>query len=63
MIEWLQVPDETRRRAYTQIGENTGMSAYTVEKDWWVVQTLSVMFETSLRDHMVFKGGTSLSKA
>jgi hypothetical protein len=63
MIEWLHVPDETKRRAYTQIGENTGMSAYTAEKDWWVVQTLSVLFETSLRDHMVFKGGTSLSKA
>ncbi len=63
MIEWLKVPDETKRRAYTQIAEKTGMSAYVVEKDWWVVQTLSVLFQTSLKDHLVFKGGTSLSKA
>lgn len=39
------------------------MSAYVVEKDWWVVQILSVLFETELKDHLVFKGGTSLSKA
>ena len=63
MIEWLKVPDETKRRAYTQIAEKNGMSAYVVEKDWWVVQTLSVLFQTSLKEHLVFKGGTSLSKA
>ncbi len=63
MIEWLKVPDETKRRAYTQVAEKTGMSAYVVEKDWWVVQTLAVLFETELKDHLVFKGGTSLSKA
>jgi len=63
MIKWLNVPDETRRRAYTQIAENSGMSAFGAEKDWWVVQTLSVLFETSIKDQLVFKGGTSLSKA
>ncbi len=63
MIEWLKVPEETKRRAYSQIAEKTGMSAYVVEKDWWVVQTLSVLFETELKEHLVFKGGTSLSKA
>lgn len=63
MIEWLKVPNETKRRAYTQVAEKTGMSAYAVEKDWWVVQTLSLLFETTLKDHLVFKGGTSLSKA
>ena len=63
MIKWLNVPDETKRRAYIQIAENRGMSAFGAEKDWWVVQTLSVLFETSIKDHLVFKGGTSLSKA
>lgn len=63
MIEWLEVPDETKRRAYIQVGENTGVSAYVAEKDWWVVQTLSILFETSIKGHLVFKGGTSLSKA
>lgn len=63
MIKWLNVPDETKRNAYIQIAEYTGMSAFGAEKDWWVVQTLTVLFETSIKDHLVFKGGTSLSKA
>ena len=39
------------------------MPAYAVEKDWWVVQTLSIIFEMQIGKHLVFKGGTSLSKA
>jgi len=39
------------------------MSSFAVEKDWWVVQTISVVFDTEVSAHMVFKGGTSLSKA
>ncbi|HLF63487.1 MAG TPA: nucleotidyl transferase AbiEii/AbiGii toxin family protein [Saprospiraceae bacterium] len=34
-----------------------------VEKDWWVVRTLQLVFETEIAEHTVFKGGTSLSKA
>jgi hypothetical protein len=39
MIKWLTIPDDTKRRAYVQIAEDRGMSAFAVEKDWWVVQT------------------------
>jgi len=39
------------------------MNAFAVEKDWWVVQTLSVVFSTEVSNNLVFKGGTSLSKA
>ena len=63
MIQWLTVPEATRRNAYVQIAENTGMSPFAVEKDWWVVQTLSVVFDIIAGDYLVFKGGTSLSKA
>lgn len=63
MIKWLTTNDETKRRAYNQIAENTGMSPFAVEKDWWVVQTLSIVFEMDVAVHLVFKGGTSLSKA
>ncbi len=34
-----------------------------IEKDWWVVRTLELVFDTSIAPHTVFKGGTSLSKA
>ena len=39
------------------------MPAFAVEKDWWVVQTLAIIFEMEIGNHLVFKGGTSLSKA
>lgn len=63
MIEWLKLPDETRGRAFNEIAVKTGMSAFTIEKDWWVVQSLTSIFEMSVSSHLVFKGGTSLSKA
>jgi predicted nucleotidyltransferase component of viral defense system len=63
MNKWLAIPDETKRNAYIQIAEKTGMSAFAVEKDWWVVQSLSIIFEMEIAEHLVFKGGTSLSKA
>jgi predicted nucleotidyltransferase component of viral defense system len=62
MIKWLTIPDDTKRRAYVQIAEDKGMSAFAVEKDWWVVQSLSVIFNTEVAPDLVFKGGTSLSK-
>ena len=34
-----------------------------IEKDWWVVQTLRLVFELECADSLIFKGGTSLSKA
>ena len=40
-----------------------GPRAYLLEKDVWVVQTLSVLFEAPFGSDLVFKGGTSLSKA
>jgi predicted nucleotidyltransferase component of viral defense system len=63
MVKWISVPTETKVNAYQQISETTGMSAFAVEKDWWVVQALSVIFEMNDSKYLVFKGGTSLSKA
>lgn len=63
MIKWLSIDEATKRRAYSQIAENTGISAFAAEKDWWVVQTLAIVFEMDMGKHLVFKGGTSLSKA
>lgn len=63
MKRWYDLPQQTKINAYTQIGELKGMGAYAVEKDWWVVQTLTILFELEIGEHLVFKGGTSLSKA
>jgi hypothetical protein len=63
MIKWLNIPESTKRNAYKQIAEDTGMSAFAVEKDWWVSRTLQIIFQMPIAKHLVFKGGTSLSKA
>jgi predicted nucleotidyltransferase component of viral defense system len=34
-----------------------------VEKDWWVTHTLAIIFSMNCSKALVFKGGTSLSKA
>lgn len=40
-----------------------GMIRQAVEKDWWVTVTLQALFRCGCRDSLLFKGGTSLSKA
>jgi hypothetical protein len=55
-------PDE-KKLIFTTAGEKAGLPAYAVEKDWWVVQTLRIIFEMEIGNHLLFKGGTSLSKA
>jgi len=43
--------------------EETGRPVHVLEKDIWVVWTLDALFKGPGADHLVFKGGTSLSKA
>jgi predicted nucleotidyltransferase component of viral defense system len=62
-VNFYDIPNEEKEAIFQQISTNTGMPAYAVEKDWWVVQTLSIIFEMDVAQHLVFKGGTSLSKA
>ncbi|WP_420440636.1 nucleotidyl transferase AbiEii/AbiGii toxin family protein [Candidatus Palauibacter sp.] len=52
-----------RRDALEIAAAASGRRAYLLEKDIWVVQTLAVLFESPFGESLVFKGGTSLSKA
>ena len=63
MQNWLQIPNRDKVEIYNEIAVQTGMTAYAVEKDWWVTQTIGLIFQTGLAPHLVFKGGTSLRKA
>ncbi|MEA3392338.1 MAG: nucleotidyl transferase AbiEii/AbiGii toxin family protein [Candidatus Marinimicrobia bacterium] len=60
---WRDLQNETKKNIFNDISLKTGLPAFAVEKDWWVVKTLDVIFGTEIADHTVFKGGTSLSKA
>lgn len=61
--QWYNIPKRTKINAYTEVAEATGMTPFAVEKDWWVIQVLSTIFEMEIGKYLVFKGGTSLSKA
>ncbi len=43
--------------------ETIGLPQIYVEKDYWVTKALKFLSESSHIDEVVFKGGTSLSKA
>ena len=45
------------------LADRIGLPAAAIEKDWWMVQTLHLIFNMDVAEHLVFKGGSSLSKA
>ena len=52
-----------RRELFRESVARRGMSPAVIEKDFWVCWVLKQLFaEPGLKDKMVFKGGTSLSK-
>ncbi len=60
---FLSLSPEERREALEFAASKSGRPAHLLEKDVWVVLALSALFESLLGEHLVFKGGTSLSKA
>jgi hypothetical protein len=63
MNRFYTIPNDAKKSIYSDVGERMNLPAYAVEKDWWVVQTLTILFELEIGKHLVFKGGTSLSKS
>jgi Nucleotidyl transferase AbiEii toxin, Type IV TA system len=53
-----------RQDLFTEAAARTGLPPFHLEKDFWVCWTLGVLFQHSnTREHLTFRGGTSLSKA
>lgn len=59
------LPAEQRQELFARTAERRGMgTAAIVEKDFWVCWALNQIFShPELKDKLLFKGGTSLSKA
>ena len=60
---FLQLSSKDRREALQVISTASGRPLHLLEKDVWVVWALSKLFASQFAEHLVFKGGTSLSKA
>lgn len=61
--EWFRLTGENKRNIFGEVANRMNLPAAAIEKDWWVVRTLELVFQTEIGQHTVFKGGTSLSKA
>ena len=60
----LQLTLAQRRELFVAAAQKLGYGAAVVEKDFWVCWTLRQLFTLpGAGEHLVFKGGTSLSKA
>ena len=60
---YLDLETDVRREALEFAASESGRPAYLLEKDIWVVWTLRTLFGAPVGASLVFKGGTSLSKA
>jgi predicted nucleotidyltransferase component of viral defense system len=63
MNSWIELTDKEKLEILSKVALSTGLPAESIEKDWWVTMTLQALFSCECADHIVFKGGTSLSKA
>lgn len=62
-INFYTVDTKEKEAIFNAIATEQGMTPFAVEKDWWVCRTLEIIFQMDIAAHLVFKGGTSLSKA
>lgn len=63
MAEFFQLSPEERLEALNTAANTSGIPPHLLEKDIWVVWALRHLFTGPYAQHLVFKGGTSLSKA
>ncbi len=61
--KYLDLPRHDHREALEVAAGASGRPVYLLEKDIWVVWALRTLFEAPIGAPLVFKGGTSLSKA
>jgi predicted nucleotidyltransferase component of viral defense system len=63
MNAFIKLSKKYKLNIFNQVSEKTGLPSSAVEKDWWVTLSLNIIFSLTYSKHIVFKGGTSLSKA
>ena len=62
MSIWKNLTASERLAAVQKTAAGKNIEDRAVEKDWWVTAVLKALFNTSCRDYLLFKGGTSISK-
>lgn len=60
---FLSISRQDRADALGVVANQSGRPVHLLEKDVWVVWALETLYGAPFGSHLVFKGGTSLSKA
>lgn len=63
MNRYLMADDKSRKIMIERVLEHVKLPPQSIEKDLWVTQVLHALFSLPMSDKLIFKGGTSLSKA
>ena len=63
MKNFIKLSKKDKINIFNQTSERSGLPSSAVEKDWWVTLSLNIIFSLPYANQIVFKGGTSLSKA
>ncbi|WP_405610919.1 nucleotidyl transferase AbiEii/AbiGii toxin family protein [Polaribacter sp. Asnod1-A03] len=63
MKNFIKLSEKDKINIFNQTSERSGLPSSAVEKDWWVTLSLNIIFSLPYANQIVFKGGTSLSKA
>lgn len=63
MAEFFELSADERLESLAHAANTSGRQPHLLEKDIWVVWSLRHLFAAPYAPHLVFKGGTSLSKA
>src|ERR1700685_4559170 len=63
MDTWAKTTEKDREALFTQTASVKGISPEIIEKDFWVCWVLDQVFQLQDFPRLIFKGGTSLSKA
>ena len=63
MYKFLELPENERKTVFLNTAQKMGIHEAIIEKDYWVCLVLDYLFhKNQYREHLAFKGGTSLSK-
>jgi hypothetical protein len=63
MDQVANLPAKQRAELFREAGSRRGIGSAVAEKDFWVCWVLKRLFaDPALKEHLVFKGGTTLSK-
>ncbi len=62
-MNWLNLSKYKQQELFKQLSVKTGIQPQAIEKDAWVTLVLRIIFSSQTSEYLVFKGGTSLSKA